>query len=151
MTIEDFKIIGLGYDHITSVADLEKLCFSNPISENNIKNILIDGIGKGFVCIDTKNNKIASYGGVMVVADEAQVLNVATHPDYRGMGLAGLVLEKIINYSQAAGASFITLEVRESNAIAISLYKSCGFCEVGRIKQYYKHPSEDALILKKEF
>ena len=60
-------------------------------------------------------------------------------------------MERIIEHCQDAGVSFITLEVRESNAIAISLYKSCGFYEVGRIKQYYKHPNEDALILKKEF
>ena len=78
------------------------------------------------------------------------ILNIATHPDHRGKGLARHVLNNIIDYSKVNGASFITLEVRESNTVAIGLYISSGFCEVGRLKNYYKHPSEDALILKRE-
>lgn len=148
--IDGFELALLSAEHIIAVAELEKMCFSNPISEINIKNFLVDGIGKGFVFVETKTGKIVAYGGVIVAADEAQILNVATHPDYRGLGLARNILESIVGYSQSEGAEFITLEVRESNAIAIGLYRSCGFYEVGRLKQYYKHPCEDALILKKD-
>ncbi len=148
--IDGFELALLSAEHIISVAELEKMCFSNPISEINIKNFLVDGIGKGFVFVETKTRKIVAYGGVIVAADEAQILNVATHPDYRGIGLARNILESIIGYSQSEGAEFITLEVRESNAVAIGLYRSCGFYDVGRLKQYYKHPCEDALILKKD-
>ena len=151
MNIEEIKLIDLADEHVASVAELERLCFSNPISESNIKSILLGGVGKGFVCLDSQSNTAVAYGGVMVVADEAQILNIATHPSFRGRGLARRVVERITEHCQGAGVSFITLEVRESNEIAISLYKSCGFYEVGRIKQYYKHPNEDALILKKEF
>ena len=150
MTREEFRIIDLGEDHISMVAELEKLCFSSPISEKNIKSILVDGIGKGFVCIEAKSECVVAYGGVMIAADESQILNIATHPEFRGKGLARQVLDRITDYCRENGAGFITLEVREGNEIAINLYKSSGFYEVGRIKQYYKHPTEDAIILKRD-
>ncbi len=147
---EEFEIKSLSSEHISSVAKLEELCFSMPISVNNLRSILINGIGNGFVCIETNSCRIAAYGGVIVAADEAQVLNIATHPDFRKRGLGKEIVKTIIDYSKGRGAEYITLEVRENNIAAISLYKSFGFCEVGRLKQYYKNPCEDALILKLE-
>lgn len=150
MKIDGFELVDFSRDHIISVAELERLCFSSPISEKNLETILVNGIGKGFVCIETKSGRIAAYGGVIVAADEAQILNIATHPDFRNRGLGRETVKAIIYYSQTQGADFITLEVRESNGAAIGLYKSLGFYEVGRLKQYYKRPAEDALILKRE-
>lgn len=147
---EGFELVSLADEHVESVAELETMCFSSPISEANIRNFFVGGIGNGFVLIDTKSSKVVAYGGVIVSADVAQILNIATHPDFRGRGFARNILEEIISYSQNRGACFISLEVRESNSIAIGLYKSCGFYEVGRLKQYYKHPSEDALILERD-
>ena len=148
--MSEFKTLELGREHIEDVCSLEKKCFSHPISKKNLELLLLGGMGKGFVSYDTKENKIAAYGGVMIVADEAQVLNVATHPDYRRRGLGKEIMLKLIECSAESGAKFITLEVRENNAHAIMLYYSLGFVEVGRIKGYYKDPAEDALILKKE-
>ena len=149
-TPEGFEIKPLSSEHIDSVGKIEELCFSMPISVNNLRSILIDGIGDGFVCLETNSGKIAAYGGVIVAADEAQILNIATHPDFRKRGLGRAIVKTIINYSKGCGAEFITLEVRENNNAAIALYKLFGFCEVGRLKQYYKNPCEDALILKLE-
>ena len=87
----------------------------------------------------------------MIAADEAQVLNIATHPDFRGRGLGKAIVSAILDHSRQAGSSFVSLEVRESNIAAIKLYEAFGFSEVGRIKKYYKAPEEDALIMKKEF
>ena len=145
-----FETLELSAEHIDPVAELEQLCFSHPISKKNLETLLVGGIGKGFVSVDTKNGKIAAYGGVIVAAGEAQVLNVATHPDHRRSGLGRAIMSRITEYSALRGAEYITLEVRESNSPAIALYSSMGFHEVGRIKGYYKTPSEDALILKKE-
>lgn len=145
-----FEIFELTAEHIEEVAVLEQLCFSHPISKKNLELFLLGGMGKGFVSCDTENGKIAAYGGVMVVAGEAQILNVATHPDYRRLGLGREVMASIINHSALCAAEYITLEVRENNAPAIALYNSLDFFEVGRIKGYYKDPSEDALVMKKE-
>ena len=148
--MSSFETFELGAEHIDSVAELERLCFSHPISGNNLQALLVDGIGKGFVSVDTKQGEIVAYGGVIVAAGEAQVLNVATHPNYRRQGLGREIMTYIAEYSVSCDAEFITLDVRETNTPAITLYNSMGFYEVGRIKGYYKDPTEDALILKKE-
>lgn len=148
--LHGFEMVRLSEEHTASVAELERLCFSTPISQKNLESILLGGIGAGFVCIETKSGTVAAYGGVMVAADEAQVLNVATHPGFRKMGLGRAIVNTIINHARSSGAEFITLEVRENNSAAIALYKSFDFYEVGRLKKYYKDPCEDALILKKE-
>ena len=147
--MSDFMTLELTREHIDDVCSLEQKCFSHPISKKNLETLLLGTMGKGFVSYDTKENKIAAYGGVMVVADEAQILNVATHPDYRRRGLGKEIMLKLISHSAESGAEFVTLEVRENNTPAILLYYSLGFVEVGRIKGYYKDPAEDALILKK--
>ena len=146
----NFEIVALSVDHVELVAELERMCFSAPISKDNLMSFLVDGIGQGFVSIDTESGDVAAYGGVIVVAGEAQILNIATHPKYRRMGLGREIMESIIAYSKDRGAEYITLEVREGNVPAIHLYGALGFGAVGRIKGYYKAPAEDALILKKE-
>lgn len=144
-----FKTTELGAEHIDDVTDLEQICFSHPISRKNLELLLLGEMGKGFVSYDTEKASVAAYGGVIVAGGEAQVLNVATHPDYRRKGLAKEIMSRIIDHSVLCDAEYITLEVREKNVPAISLYRSIGFYEVGRIKEYYKDPNEDALILKK--
>lgn len=143
MKIESFE-----KKHVAPVAELERMCFSSPISENNLEAILVGGIGRGFVCLE--DDRVVAYGGVMIAADEAQILNIATHPDFRGRGLGKAIVSAILDCSKSEGAAVISLEVRESNVTAIRLYEAFGFCEAGRIKKYYKAPEEDALIMKKE-
>ena len=150
MSTADFKITDFAEEHISSVAELERSCFSSPISEANLRALLLGGIGKGFVCIETKSGNISAYGGVIVAAGEAQILNIATHENFRRQGLGRLVVKSILEYSEALGAEYITLEVRENNLPAIRLYESLGFFEVGKIKDYYVSPKENALILKKD-
>lgn len=145
-----FEIVELSADRVELVAELERLCFSSPISKENLMSFLVEGIGKGFVSVETESENVAAYGGVIVVADEAQILNIATHPQYRRLGLGRAIMQRIIAHSKDCGAEYITLEVREGNAPAILLYESLGFDTVGRIKGYYKAPTEDALILKKD-
>ena len=145
-----FETVELRAEHVDAVAALEELCFSHPISKKNLELFLLGEMGRGFVSFDTKNGNVSAYGGVIVVAGEAQVLNVATHPEYRRLGLGREIMTKIIAHSVSCGAEYITLEVREGNAPAIALYHSLGFFAVGRIKGYYKDPSEDALVMKKE-
>ena len=139
-------------DDIDQIADLEEKCFSSPMSKENIRAFLLGQNGVSFVCYNTENKEnspvLCAYCGAMLVFDEAQVLNVATHPSYRGIGLGRGVTVALINDLKSKGASCITLEVRESNAVAQGLYDSLGFYRVGRIKNYYKAPVEDGLIMK---
>lgn len=142
------NIIPVKEEHISKIVELEKLCFAHPISESNLRKLLTGEIGAGFIILDNENNTAAAYGGIMTVADEGQILNVATHPDYRRRGFAAGIMRSLREYAEAKNISFITLEVRESNHHAIKLYKKHGFYEAGRIKGYYNTPKEDGLILR---
>lgn len=144
-----YSIIELSRDFLDPVAELEKTCFSSPMSKKNIEDLLVNGPGVGFVCFDTENKNIVAYGGVIIAADEAQILNIATHPLHRRSGHGRQILEAIIRFTEEKNASEISLEVRESNHPARELYSRYGFLKVGQIKNYYKAPTEDALILKK--
>ena len=135
-------------EHIDMVAELEELCFAHPLSKNNLGMLLPGGIGNGFVIVDDAKGVAAAYGGIICVLDEGQILNIATHPEYRRRGFGRKIMDTIFAHAKANGIAFITLEVRESNEAAISLYQSVGFYNVGRLKGYYDSPKEDGLILK---
>ena len=142
------RVSELKAEHIDMVAELEELCFAHPLSKTNLGMLLPGGIGNGFVMVDEEKGVAAAYGGIICVLDEGQILNVATHPDYRRRGLGRKIMETVIGYAREKGITFITLEVRESNSAAIKLYESFGFYQVGRLKNYYDSPKEDGLILK---
>ena len=135
-------------EHIDMVSELEGLSFAHPLSKANLGMLLPGGIGRGYVIVDEERQTAAAYGGIITVLDEGQMLNIATHPDYRRRGLAETILDKIIFDAKENGIKFITLEVRESNSAARGLYAKKGFYQVGLLKKYYDSPREDGLILK---
>lgn len=79
------------------------------------------------------------------------MMNVAVHPDYRRQGIARLLVTELVAALAKKGVSSLALEVRASNAPAISLYEQLGFIQVGRRPNYYRNPKEDAYILRKEW
>jgi ribosomal-protein-alanine N-acetyltransferase len=84
------------------------------------------------------------------VVDELHVNNIAAHPDFRRMGIGSQLLEAAIEEGKRRGAAFAMLEVRASNFSAQSLYKKLGFKYVGRRPDYYRSPTEDAIVMKLE-
>jgi len=81
------------------------------------------------------------------VLDEGQILNVATHPAWRRRGLADALLTALINEAEKKGLLTLSLEVRESNTAAISLYEKHGFAVAGKRPRFYTHPTEAALVM----
>ena len=131
--------------HLASVAEIERLCFSSPWSEESLALLTREGaVGIAAMC----DGRVAAYGGMLCVLDEGQITNVATHPDHRRQGLAGEVVNALISYARERGIAFITLEVRESNAGAIALYEGLGFYRVGIRKNFYKKPCEAAILMQ---
>ena len=130
---------------LDGVAELEKLCFSQPWSRNSLELLTKEGIGVGMVC--SRDGKVCAYGGMMVAVDEGQITNIATHPDYRRQGFGRAVVESLIKYAKMNGLDSISLEVRESNRAAIDLYLSLGFKVEGKRKDFYTKPTENALIM----
>ncbi|MBI3649630.1 MAG: ribosomal protein S18-alanine N-acetyltransferase [Acidobacteria bacterium] len=82
------------------------------------------------------------------VADEMHVNNIASHPDYRRMGIGRSLIEAAIHEGRMRGVSFVLLEVRASNDAAQALYKKIGFNFVNRRRDYYRLPTEDAFVMK---
>lgn len=95
----------------------------------------------------TVNKKIVAYAGAWISFEEAQVTNVAVHPDYRGNGFGEKLFSALIDEVKLRGVTAITLEVRPSNEPAIKLYEKFGLRSVGRRKGYYLDNDEDALIM----
>ncbi len=93
---------------------------------------------------------IAGYVVALDAADEGEILNLAVAPAGRRNGLGRALVEEILEALVARGVRQVYLEVRESNAPARALYAAQEFREVGRRKQYYRRPVEDAIVLRRD-
>lgn len=94
--------------------------------------------------------ELGGYSVVARAADEAELLNLAVAERARGRGIGAALVEHAIADATQWGACAMFLEVRASNAAALGLYQRAGFREAGRRRGYYRRPSEDALILRRE-
>ena len=135
--------------HVSQIAELEKLCFSAPWSRNSVASELNNPLSLWLVATDA--DTVAGYIGSQSVMGEADMMNVAVHPDYRRKGIGKQLVEALVASLKDNGVYSLTLEVRASNEPAISLYDQLGFTQVGRRPNYYRDPREDALILRKEW
>lgn len=137
---------------LEGTAALEKLCFHQPWSAASLELLTREGIGVGYLCTRPAASgeipTVTAYGGMLIAVDEGQITNVAVHPDHRSQGLGAAIVQALIKHAKAERLATVTLEVRVSNAPAISLYKKFGFAEVGRRKGFYTKPTEDALIME---
>ena len=135
--------------HVAQVAELEKICFSDPWSENSVASELKNPLSCWLVA--EEDGVVAGYIGSQTVMDESDMMNVAVHPDHRRKGVAESLVNELIEALKKRGSRCLTLEVRASNEPAKALYEKLGFVQVGLRKNYYRNPKEDALILRKEF
>ena len=144
------RIVPMNADHLDEVAELERICFSTPWSRNMLAEELDNALSAFLVALDD-SGRVVGYAGLQVVLDEGYITNVAVRPECRKQGIAGKLLQVFLDFAQGNHLAFLTLEVRASNYDAIALYGSRGFRSVGRRKNYYEHPTEDAVIMTKEF
>lgn len=93
---------------------------------------------------------VVGYVVAWLVVDEAEVANVAVAPEVRGRGVGARLLDDALAAARDRGAAVAYLEVRDSNAAARALYASRGFEQVGRRRNYYRKPVEDALVMRRE-
>lgn len=129
-----------------AMAELEILCFSSPWSQEALhKDLAENPLSRYYV--GEAEGRVVAYAGLWVVLDQGHIMNVAVHPDRRRQGVAGRLLEELIERTRLEGLASYTLEVRRSNQAALALYRSFGFVPAGIRKNYYELPTEDALIL----
>ena len=135
--------------HVAQIAELEKLCFSEPWSERSVASELNNPLA--FWLVAEEDGRVAGYIGSQTVMGETDMMNVAVHPGYRKRGIATGLIVSLVGELRKMGSHCLTLEVRASNESAIRVYRTLDFQEVGRRKNYYRNPREDALILRKEW
>ena len=135
--------------HVAQIAELEKTCFSDPWSEASIASELSNPLSCWLVAVE--GERLAGYIGSQTVMGESDMMNVAVAPDYRRQGVGEKLILALVDALKERGSHWLMLEVRQSNAPARALYEKLGFVEVGRRKNYYRNPKEDALILRKEW
>ena len=127
------------------IAAIEEMTFAMPWSR---KDFWAEAVNENAIYIvGLIENKVVAYAGAWISFEEAQVTNVAVHPDYRGQGIGAELFAKLIDEVKKINVTAITLEVRPSNESAIKLYEKFGLKSVGRRKGYYIDNNEEALIM----
>ena len=144
---KDIRVIRLTEDMLPDIAELERVCFHEPWSEKSLE-LLLGEQGVGFALLE--NGSVAAYAGMMTVLDEGQITNVAVFPQYRRRGYGRAVMEALEAYARENSLSVLSLEVRESNEGARALYRSLSWREVGLRKNFYRLPTEDAVVMVKD-
>ena len=143
------QIVPMNEDHLKAIAEIESECFSDPWSEDALRSELSNE-GACFLTAIV-NGEVAGYMGMHMVLDECYIANVAVKPTFRRQGIAESLLYTAEKTAKDNNCSFISLEVRVSNTPAISLYKKRGYISQGERKNFYSHPTENALIMTKTF
>ena len=136
-------------EHVIQIAELEKICFSDPWSEKSIASELKNDLACWLVALD--GEMVAGYIGSQTVMGETDMMNVAVHPDYRRRGIGELLVNGLVEQLKKRESHSLTLEVRASNVAAQRLYAKLGFTMIGKRPRYYHNPKEDAYILRKEW
>jgi len=135
-------------EDLPAVRAIEALSFSNPWSDNTFRGeIQNTSVSFPMVVVRRPGEEVVAYIIYWQIRDDVQVNNVAVHPDCRGLGLGEALMRYAIARVRESGATFMTLEVRQSNAPALTLYKKLGFEVMGTRANYYTKPDEDAFVM----
>ncbi len=135
-------------EDLTAVRAIEAVSFSNPWSDNTFRGEIQNmPISFPMVVVRRPGDEVVGYIVFWMIRDDVQVNNVAVRPDCRGLGLGDAMMRYAIAKVRDAGAAFMTLEVRQSNTPAVTLYRKLGFEIMGSRKNYYTKPDEDAYVM----
>ena len=142
------RIVPLDKELVSQVAEIEALCFSEPWSRQAYLEACDKEDYLYLVAVDEKGNAVGMCG-LIIGMFEAEVMNVAVHPNYRGLRISHQLMDALMDAGAARGVKEYTLEVRVSNLAAIHVYEAHGFVSEGIRPGFYSKPVEDALIMWK--
>ncbi len=145
----EYQIVSMDRSHIPQIAQMEQEYFSAPWSEAMLTEALFDP-QSSFIVAESEDGGVLGYAGLQVVLDEGYIDNIAVERSARRHGVGGELLDVFCRFA-VEHLSFLTLEVRASNQPAIALYMKYGFEQVGRRKNYYVNPKEDAILMTRYF
>lgn len=141
-------MVPLALYHLPQVLAIEQVSFPVPWTPRIFQAELRHPRALPLAALLEPTQVLAGYLCLWLVAEEAQVQNLAVHPAFRGRGVGRRLLWEGLRRCRDKGAHTANLEVRPSNLAAQALYRSLGFTQVGRRPGYYQPEGEDALILQ---
>ena len=145
--MKNVYVVTMQKDDVDEVFHIEELVHPNHHwSKDSFYNELANNLAH-YYCVKDENNKVIAYLGAWHILEEAHITTVAVHPDYRNLQLAQVIIIKTIEDCYKNMIKYITLEVRESNIPAISLYEKFLFESIGMRKNYYQDNGENAIIM----
>lgn len=131
---------------LPQIACIERECFSCPWTLEQLGGDIKDERHE-FIAAVNELGEVLGYVGMMYVIDEGYISNVAVKEGYRRRGLGQRLVLELIGRAEKLGLAFVTLEVRAGNTPALELYAKLNFNPVGRRKDYYEKPKEDAILM----
>jgi ribosomal-protein-alanine N-acetyltransferase len=127
-----------------------EICRQSPQAAQWPKESYDQGHSSGeIILVAELNGQVSGFMIVRIIADEAEILNTAVDSAYRRQGIGTALLSAAVSSTHAHNAESIYLEVRESNAAAISFYRQHGFEKTSERREYYSSPTENAVVMKK--
>ncbi len=141
------EITAWSKDDISEIVCLERVCFSDPWSEEAFFSSLEAPYLYGYAV--RENGEILGYALLSVLFEEAELLNIAVAPEARGKGTGSELLKRLLFDAKTLGAEKVFLEVRVSNLAALALYRKFGFKD-GYVRKKYYEDGEDALVMMAE-
>ena len=153
---EDLIIEHMLTDDVPAVMAVDRLCFPTPWSENAYRSEM--GNVSAYYLVARlpvrrfegdagREGRVVGFAGGWIVMDEAHITTLGVHPDYRRHGIGEQLFMVLLEEARARGVRRATLEVRESNRSAQSLYAKYGFVPIARRRRYYSDTDEDAIVM----
>lgn len=133
-------------DDIEEVVEIEKVAFSTPWSKEAFTTEINENHLAYYVVAEL-DKRVVAYGGIWLILNEGHITNIAVKEDHKGKGIGNKIVEGLIRYCIEKDIDNMTLEVRKSNLVAISLYEKYGFISYGIRPKYYADDGEDAIIM----
>jgi [ribosomal protein S18]-alanine N-acetyltransferase len=140
-------------EDLPEVLVIESLSFAEPWTEEMfVHEMNSERIAESLVArVDEgSEERIVGFLCAWIVSGELHINNLAVHPGYRGRGVASQLLDEMLGRAYARSVTVGYLEVRASNEAAAALYKCYGFQPIGRRRNYYDHPREDAIVMRRQ-
>lgn len=132
-----------------ALLEIERASFSSPWTEKMLRAEIEGNPFARFVLARrTRDREILGYVCYWVVFDELRIMNLAVAPPARRRGIARMLVGRALAEGRAEGVRRVLLEVRASNAPALSLYGRFGFERTALRRNYYSDPREDAILME---
>ena len=145
-----FRIVPMTAAHLPQATALEKVCFPADPWSSKLFRAALDNPHTVLLLAEGEDGGVLGYAVMSAVLDEGNLDNIAVDPRRRRQGVANALLSALTAIGRTT-LSVLFLEVRVSNLPAVALYEKHGFVPVGRRKNYYETPREDALLMTLDF